>query len=290
MQAGVARRDTAHRASSVFPIGRVVASDSPGGEDQPVADLRRRQLALDPHDPAHPASAEVVTCSAHRSCWHGPDCGHWPQLPVENSLLSGSCRARTRWAAHLSNSALTRSSVPPGAIAPSCRREHWIGPAAASPESHDGRALPVAWRTATALTGKQFGVRRAVRSCPRTAGTPGHSDLPIRSRDVRLPAGAHDSRQPRGRGPTGTLGRRSTACRRRRGRPARRSPPSGISANSAPARNRRVVFRTTSERYGDLERLLVEAHPWDNPEVTAIPLSGSAEYLAWIRRTVAEPA
>ena len=52
----------------------------------------------------------------------------------------------------------------------------------------------------------------------------------------------------------------------------------------------RVTFRTTADRYQQLESHLIDTHPWDNPEVTAIPLTGSVEYLAWIRRTVAEPA
>ena len=52
-----------------------------------------------------------------------------------------------------------------------------------------------------------------------------------------------------------------------------------------------VLLRTTSERYPDLERLLVDNHPWDNPEVTATAITaGSAPYLDWVRRATADPA
>lgn len=47
-----------------------------------------------------------------------------------------------------------------------------------------------------------------------------------------------------------------------------------------------IAFRTTQRRYEDLESYLVENHPWDNPEIAAIPLvSGSAGYLGWIAAT-----
>jgi periplasmic divalent cation tolerance protein len=48
-----------------------------------------------------------------------------------------------------------------------------------------------------------------------------------------------------------------------------------------------VILKTTDERYRELEAHLVEAHPWSNPEVTAVPMTaGSAPYLAWIERAV----
>lgn len=48
-----------------------------------------------------------------------------------------------------------------------------------------------------------------------------------------------------------------------------------------------VLLFTTADRYPALESHLVDAHPWDNPQVTAVTVvHGSADYLAWIRRTV----
>src|SRR5262245_39675562 len=46
-----------------------------------------------------------------------------------------------------------------------------------------------------------------------------------------------------------------------------------------------VVLKTTTERYPELEAHLIEAHPWDNPEVSFTPLGGSAAYLDWVSRT-----
>ncbi|MFW6692495.1 divalent-cation tolerance protein CutA [Streptomyces sp. MAR4 CNX-425] len=50
-----------------------------------------------------------------------------------------------------------------------------------------------------------------------------------------------------------------------------------------------VIFKTTADRYPALEAHLLERHPWNNPEVTTIPITtGSRPYLDWVRRTVAE--
>lgn len=47
-----------------------------------------------------------------------------------------------------------------------------------------------------------------------------------------------------------------------------------------------VTLKTTAERYPALEAHLTAEHPWDNPEVTAVPLAaGSKPYLHWLRRT-----
>jgi periplasmic divalent cation tolerance protein len=47
----------------------------------------------------------------------------------------------------------------------------------------------------------------------------------------------------------------------------------------------KVTFKTTTERYSDLERHLVEHHEWTNPEVTAIALAeASAAYVDWVNR------
>lgn len=49
-----------------------------------------------------------------------------------------------------------------------------------------------------------------------------------------------------------------------------------------------VLLRTTADRYGALQQHLIEQHPWENPEVTAVPMvGGSSPYLEWVRRTVA---
>lgn len=47
-----------------------------------------------------------------------------------------------------------------------------------------------------------------------------------------------------------------------------------------------ATFKTTSTRYGDLEAHLLAAHPWTNPEVTAVKIeAGAAGYLAWLEQT-----
>ena len=49
-----------------------------------------------------------------------------------------------------------------------------------------------------------------------------------------------------------------------------------------------VTLKTTTERYPELESLLRQEHTWDNPEISAVRMvNGSAEYFAWIDRTVA---
>lgn len=49
-----------------------------------------------------------------------------------------------------------------------------------------------------------------------------------------------------------------------------------------------VIFKTTAERYPDLEAHLSAQHGWDNPEITAVPLAaGSQGYLDWVRASTA---
>ena len=44
-----------------------------------------------------------------------------------------------------------------------------------------------------------------------------------------------------------------------------------------------LVIKTTAARYAMLEEALREAHPYDVPEIVAIPVShGLPEYLAWV--------
>ncbi|MDT0322972.1 divalent-cation tolerance protein CutA [Streptomyces millisiae] len=48
----------------------------------------------------------------------------------------------------------------------------------------------------------------------------------------------------------------------------------------------RLLFKTTTDRYPELEEHLLAHHPWQNPEVVAVPvITGSAGYLDWIRGT-----
>ncbi len=50
-----------------------------------------------------------------------------------------------------------------------------------------------------------------------------------------------------------------------------------------------VVFKTTEDRYPELEKFVVEHHEWTNPEITAIPLAaGLAPYLEWVERATSQ--
>jgi periplasmic divalent cation tolerance protein len=51
-----------------------------------------------------------------------------------------------------------------------------------------------------------------------------------------------------------------------------------------------VLLKTTADRYPALEQHLVGQHPWDNPEVTAVPIvAAPTPYLEWARTTVSDP-
>jgi len=51
---------------------------------------------------------------------------------------------------------------------------------------------------------------------------------------------------------------------------------------------RLLLMKTRSDRYADLEAALQELHPYDVPEVIAIPIErGSKDYLSWIDDNVA---
>jgi periplasmic divalent cation tolerance protein len=51
-----------------------------------------------------------------------------------------------------------------------------------------------------------------------------------------------------------------------------------------------VVFKTTSESYPKLEARIVELHPYEVPEVVAIPPSGGLpSYMEWIVNETGEP-
>lgn len=46
-----------------------------------------------------------------------------------------------------------------------------------------------------------------------------------------------------------------------------------------------MLIKTDSARYSELERCILEQHPYELPEVIAVPLQhGFEEYLTWIRQ------
>ena len=46
-----------------------------------------------------------------------------------------------------------------------------------------------------------------------------------------------------------------------------------------------LVLSTTSTAYPELAELLTANHPWDNPEITAIPLAAATTaYSSWLRQ------
>lgn len=48
-----------------------------------------------------------------------------------------------------------------------------------------------------------------------------------------------------------------------------------------------LVIKTTRERYGALEACILEVHPYDTPEVIAMPIErGARSYLEWIAGSV----
>lgn len=48
-----------------------------------------------------------------------------------------------------------------------------------------------------------------------------------------------------------------------------------------------LLLKTHSDRFEDLQAYLTEHHPWNNPEIVAVPIvAGSDAYLSWVRKTV----
>jgi periplasmic divalent cation tolerance protein len=48
-----------------------------------------------------------------------------------------------------------------------------------------------------------------------------------------------------------------------------------------------LLLQTHRSRYAALETLLLEHHPWDNPELIAVPIvEAAAGYQAWARETL----
>lgn len=47
-----------------------------------------------------------------------------------------------------------------------------------------------------------------------------------------------------------------------------------------------LLLKTSEETYPALESHLLQHHPWENPEISAVPIvAGSDAYLAWLQRT-----
>jgi periplasmic divalent cation tolerance protein len=54
------------------------------------------------------------------------------------------------------------------------------------------------------------------------------------------------------------------------------------------AREWLCIFKTTSARYRQLEKAIRSLHPYETPEIVAVPIvRGSKDYLAWIGGVVA---
>lgn len=52
-----------------------------------------------------------------------------------------------------------------------------------------------------------------------------------------------------------------------------------------------LLIKTTASRLSALTEALVEAHPYDVPEVIALPITeGHQPYLDWVAEVVAEPS
>ncbi|MFD3982576.1 divalent-cation tolerance protein CutA [Streptomyces griseus] len=51
-----------------------------------------------------------------------------------------------------------------------------------------------------------------------------------------------------------------------------------------------LLLKTTKDRYPELEAYLLTNHPWDNPEVCAVPIvSGAERCIEWVQKSV-EPS
>lgn len=48
----------------------------------------------------------------------------------------------------------------------------------------------------------------------------------------------------------------------------------------------RLLLTTHMDRYAELEAYVLEHHPWDNPEIAAVPVTaGSTGYVQWVRES-----
>ena len=49
------------------------------------------------------------------------------------------------------------------------------------------------------------------------------------------------------------------------------------------------IMKTTAEKWTELEQLLYELHPYDTPEIVALPTEKvAAPYRAWVQQSVAD--
>ena len=49
-----------------------------------------------------------------------------------------------------------------------------------------------------------------------------------------------------------------------------------------------MMMKTTIERYPELERIIMEEHPYDTPEIIKVPITGQLDYIKWIKSIVDE--
>ena len=56
------------------------------------------------------------------------------------------------------------------------------------------------------------------------------------------------------------------------------------------AREVPLLIKTTRDRYSDVERAILHLHPYDLPEIIAVPITaGHAGYLRWITEQTTPP-
>ncbi|MCG3201917.1 MAG: Divalent-cation tolerance protein CutA [Gammaproteobacteria bacterium] len=52
-----------------------------------------------------------------------------------------------------------------------------------------------------------------------------------------------------------------------------------------------LLIKTAAARYRELQDVIEANHPYELPEVIAVPIvAGSGEYLSWLHQTVCEPS
>lgn len=50
-----------------------------------------------------------------------------------------------------------------------------------------------------------------------------------------------------------------------------------------------IIFKTAARRVAALEQLILEKHPYDTPEIIALPIaSGTPKYLNWLTASLAK--
>jgi periplasmic divalent cation tolerance protein len=51
-----------------------------------------------------------------------------------------------------------------------------------------------------------------------------------------------------------------------------------------------IMFKTTVDRYSEIERVILSVHPYETPEIIQLPVeAGYAKYLSWIARETRRP-